>query len=434
VKRKTVGAIAAAASFALLGLSACSSDPAAIDITGPPDTLWNEARDGMAGQPWVVGLGDSYISGEGGRWASNGTDNAQFSGTGGWLLGTVDQVYGDAPDGTETIPFCHRTATAPMFIGEGWNSKNLACSGAKTGSFVSTDNRLKPGIDFADSTTGAGQLVGQAKRLQESAATNDVKVVALSIGGNDLGFSDIIGACVTGWLKPGKTLCSDSETVAKNINPETKKIVKEKITAAVFNVNRAMRAAGKEPSDWRLVYSVPPSPIPLAADIDYPDTGYSRQSVGGCGIHDEDLDFANKVILPFVKDAIDGGLQGARKLPDMAPITVLDNSNAPNGHRLCETGTTRPPAGTGLPPDALGNEVEWVRFLSLDIELQHPEVPDAIEAMHPTYFGQRVLGSCMRAAVESPASTPELSCTRPSDAEFTGSGLDVLTPVQVSGP
>ncbi|NQU37654.1 MAG: hypothetical protein HQ526_08700, partial [Actinobacteria bacterium] len=429
MKPKTVGAVAAAASFALLGLSACSSDPAPIDITGPPDTLWNEARDGVTGQPWVVGLGDSYISGEGGRWASNGTDNAQFSGTGGWLLGTVDQVYGDAPDGTETIPFCHRTATAPMFIGEGWNSKNLACSGAETGSFVSKDNRLKPGIDFADSATAAGQLVGQAKRLQEFATNNDVKVVALSIGGNDLGFSDIIGACVTGWLKPGKTLCKDSETVAKNINPQTKKIVKEKITAAVFNVNRAMRAAGKKPNEWRLVYSVPPSPLPVAADIDFPDTGYSRQTEGGCGIHDEDLDYANSVILPFVKDSIAGGVAGARELPDMAPITVLDNSNALNGHRLCETGTNRPAAGTGLPPNALGDEVEWVRFLSLDIEISHPEVHDAIEAMHPSYFGQRVLGSCMRAAVETPETTPELACTRPTDATFTGSGLNVATPV-----
>ncbi len=424
-----LGSIAAAASVVLLGVGACSSEPAAIEVGGTPDTLWAQANDPVEGQPWIVGLGDSYMSGEGGRWASNGSDNSQFSETGGWLLGTPEQVYGDSPDGTESIPFCHRTATAPMFIGEGWNSKNLACSGAETQSFLSKDIRLKPGIDFTETTTEAGQMVGQAKQLADFAKDHDVKAVVLSIGGNDLGFADIISACVTGWLKPGETLCSQSETVAASINTEFQKIVADRITQSISNINRAMSESGKSPEDWRLIYSVPPSPIPVAADIAYSDKGYSRQSVGGCGIHDADLDFSNSVILPFVKQTIEKGVKGARKLPNLAPITIVDNSNALDGHRLCQEGTNRPPAGTGLPPNELGNEVEWVRFLSLDIELRHPETVDAIEAMHPTYFGQRVLGSCTRAAIESAPTTMELGCTRPADSDFTGSGLNVMTPV-----
>ena len=130
------------------------------------------------GKPWIVGVGDSFMSGEAGRWASNGTDNAPVGGNGGWLVGSIDQVYGDSVEYTESIPACHRSATAPMFTGWDVNHANLACSGALTESFVNDFGQAKPGIDFASITAGDGQVVdGQATALQEFAASHEVSAV-----------------------------------------------------------------------------------------------------------------------------------------------------------------------------------------------------------------------------------------------------------------
>ena len=70
-----------------------------------------------------------------------------------------------------------------------------------TTSFVNIYDRAKPGIDFAQQTTKAGTtFVGQAQLLGTSRRTTDAKAVALSIGGNDLSFADIIATCLTDWV------------------------------------------------------------------------------------------------------------------------------------------------------------------------------------------------------------------------------------------
>src|SRR4051794_28013728 len=78
-----------------------------------------------AGAAWTVSLGDSYISGEAGRWAGN--TNGSSSATD--ALGPT--AYFDNPTNTaETIERCHRSKSAEVYIGGGVNSANLACSGA----------------------------------------------------------------------------------------------------------------------------------------------------------------------------------------------------------------------------------------------------------------------------------------------------------------
>jgi hypothetical protein len=85
----------------------------------------------------IVSLGDSFISGEGGRWMGNGsdpfgtrsgTDRAAFD-CGGWGCEyDPSRVYGSSEDNG-----CHRSdvapiRSAPIPVGE---RINLACSGAK---------------------------------------------------------------------------------------------------------------------------------------------------------------------------------------------------------------------------------------------------------------------------------------------------------------
>lgn len=407
-----------------LTLAACGTTP--IAAPEQPDNLWEQARIVHPGDPWLVGIGDSFMSGEGGRWASNGLSNTTIASNGGWLLGSNDQVYGDAPDGRESIPYCHRSATAPMFVGPGWNSKNLACSGAMTTTFVSERGNAKPGIDFASQITKDGHhFVGQAAMLRDFARTHDVQAVTMSIGGNDLGFADIISNCLQDWAV--NTECRNSGFVTSRLNPGAKQALTERVAVAIANVNTAMTQAGYSPDRWRLLIQLPPSPVPPAALAAYPDHGFDRQVMGGCGILDADLDWANSTLLPYLDSAISAAVRQSRKQPARAPVTTLDTRDSLVGHRLCEQGTSRPDAGTGIPPDGFGQDVEWIRFISVLAAEGYPDSPDSQEAMHPTFFGQRTLASCTRAALATPVSTKDVSCTRNAVLEFNEYGLPAVS-------
>ena len=125
----------------------------------------------------MVSLGDSYISGEAGRWA--GSSNSSL---GRRRRARRDGVLRQRPSG-EAINRCHRSKSAEVYLGGGVNGLNLACSGAKTAT-CNGDN-FKPGLDFYNS----GGKQGQALMLQGFAATHNVKMVAVSIGGNDFKFA-----------------------------------------------------------------------------------------------------------------------------------------------------------------------------------------------------------------------------------------------------
>ncbi len=403
----------AVAAVVLVGCSTTSGP----EITVIPDTLWEQAKVVKPDKPWVVGVGDSFISGEGGRWASNGSDNATIEFNGGWLVGTVNQVYGDGVNYTESIPGCHRSATAPMFTGADVNHANLACSGAQTNSLVNKYGSAKPGIDFETITSGTGQQVrGQATQLQEFASKHDVDVVTMSIGGNDMGFADIISTCVSNWITG--TPCKNSDFIASRVNPAVQEIITKRVTGSIENINTAMTRAGKAPGTWRLLVQLPPSPVPDSSQIEYPDFAFNRQAYGGCGMLNADLDFSNDTLLPYLDSIITDAVGVARKDLNNAPMTVVDMEKALYGHRLCEKGTTRPPGGTGIPPDGFGQNVEWVRFISIIAAETAPQSPDAQESMHPTYFGQRALASCMTLAAATSAATPRVGCSLSSPLSF----------------
>src|SRR5580692_13115524 len=119
------------------------------------------------GTPWVVSLGDSYISGEAGRWAGNTNESSSKIDA----LGET-AYYDNAAHTAELIPGCHRSQSAEVYIGGGVDGENLACSGAKTSSFTE-EGLFKPGIDFYNSEGHEGQ----ALMLQHYAADHNVKLV-----------------------------------------------------------------------------------------------------------------------------------------------------------------------------------------------------------------------------------------------------------------
>ena len=155
-------------------------------------SLTSQARaDGPgSGAPWTASVGDSYISGEAGRWAGNTNESSSKTDA----LGST-AYYDNAADTGELIAGCHRSKSAEVYIGGGVNGENLACSGAKTSTF-SEGSTFKPGLDFYNS----GGNEGQALLLQHFAATHNVKLVAVSIGGNNFNFASIVQTCVEDFL------------------------------------------------------------------------------------------------------------------------------------------------------------------------------------------------------------------------------------------
>src|SRR6266540_3361399 len=194
----------------------------------------------------------------------------------------------------EQIGGCHRSKSAEVYIGAGVNGLNLACSGARTNTQpFSSGSDFKPGIDFYND--GAGHL-GQALMLQSFAATHNVRAVALLIGANNYHFADLVQTCVEDFLLSPSwwpNYCYDDSDVRSNFTSTNIAVQTDAIRGAVLNVRRAMASAGYADSAYTIVAQTYWNPVPRGAQIRYPQSGYTRQTVGGCGIWNRDADWAN---------------------------------------------------------------------------------------------------------------------------------------------
>jgi hypothetical protein len=348
------------------------------------------AADGPGvGTPWVLTLGDSYISGEAGRWA--GSSNASSARAD--ALGPT--AYFDNAAGTgETIARCHRSRAAEAFIGGGVRGLNLACSGATT--TTSDGSTFKPGIDFAD--LGGGK-VGQARALQQAAGTRNVKLVVVSIGGNDFDFASIVATCVADFLySPSwwKDYCRDDSSVTRNFTTANVTAVRARIVGAFQNVRTAMRNAGYTDSSWTLLAQTYPSPIPRASGFRYSQSGYTRQSVGGCGFWNADADWANDQALPTINSTV----RGAATQSGLTNIEVLDLASAFNGRRLCESGVglyEEQGISSWTSPGAV-DRTEWINQIRTVSTCCSSSPYYLQESLHPNYWAQLATRSCVRQA------------------------------------
>ncbi|GAA1701150.1 hypothetical protein GCM10009745_55330 [Kribbella yunnanensis] len=337
------------------------------------------------GTPYVVTLGDSYISGEAGRWAGS-SNNSEAPAD---ALGA--HAYHDNASGTaEAIPKCHRSRSAEAFIGGGVGALNLSCSGART--TTGTGDDFKPGIDFYDN--GAGRL-GQAKALQQFATSHNVRQVAVSIGGNDFNFAAIVTQCVQDFLLSpswAPDYCRDDSSVVANFTTANVTAVRGKIATALQNVRTAMRNAGYGDTAWTLVVQTYPSPIPNGSGFRYGQTGYSRQSVGGCGFWSADADWANSTALTTINSTV----RAAITQSGLANTRLLELQSAFNGRRLCEktvglyeeVGLTSWTQPTAVDKTEWVNQIRTVTTVGSNYYIQ--------ESLHPNYWAQLALRSCLR--------------------------------------
>jgi len=341
------------------------------------------------GSPWVVSLGDSYISGEGGRWAGNSNSSSSSVDAGGSAA-----YFDNATKTAEVINRCHRSSAAEIHIGGGVNSLNLACSGAKTSTFTSSDGYFKPGIDFYN--VGGNQ--GQALMLQNFAATHNVKMIQLSIGGNNFGFADIVQRCVTNFLtSPSwwKNYCNDDSAVTSNFTATNITNQRNAITAAINNVKAAMANAGYSTAQYKIVVQTYPSPVPNSSGFRYGESGFTRQSTGGCGFWNADANWANGTALVNINNAVKGAATAANTSGN---VVVMDLAASFNGRRLCEN-TVNLMENTGKANWTVAGAADVTEWISQIRTVSTVFGPYYVqESIHPNWWGEKAIRNCVRQA------------------------------------
>jgi hypothetical protein len=318
----------------------------------------------------AVSLGDSYISGEGGRWQGNsidpladrdGTDRA-FSGTG----YDVSRVY-LPPSDTDG---CHRSdvaeiRSAPLPVDA---RINIACSGAVTRNI------------FRASSGGQGQNgeLPEADQLATIARQVKVKLVVLSIGGNDLGFSSIVSACLQAYETFGPP-CQSSQQAAIDAKFPT---AMANVGKAVDEVRAAMKSAGYPPSSYRFVLQSYPSAIARGSEIRVPEIDHNaRTNIDGCPLYDSDATWGRDAVVPHISN-------GLKAVAASRGVQFLDLRNLLQSHEMCSVSTQL--ADPTHPPSATTGD--WARFLNLSAVETQGQLQ---ETFHPNAYAQQALGNCL---------------------------------------
>lgn len=321
----------------------------------------------------VVTMGDSYISGEAGRWQGNsinpapgndGTDRACVPSGPGCRV-DKSRVYVGGTD----VNKCHRSDVAEVLSAQlpVQARINIACSGAVTTNI------------FRASSGGKGQNgeAAQADQLVDVAQHNDVKMIVVSIGGNDLGFASIVANCFETFLtNQGPCMPKEQAAIEQAIPAATLKVEK-----AIDEIRAVMAADGYGAGDYRLVMQTYPSVIPRASEVRYPQTGPQR-AANGCPFYDQDLTWGRDQAAPEI-----GGMVKAAAAA--RNVEVFDLRDALQGHEFCSRFAQQ--ATPTAPPVAASSE--WGRFLGGSTIQQG----DLQEAFHPNAFAQQGFGSCLTA-------------------------------------
>jgi hypothetical protein len=322
-----------------------------------------------------VSLGDSFISGEAGRWNGNslnpygtryGTDRAAYNCT--WYGSCsydAKRVYGSTHGG------CDRSDVAPIKSASvGVTERiNIACSGAQT-------KHIWRAVAGGQSFKGEAP---QADQLLTIAQQKNVKLVVLTITANDLGFSDHVIDCTVAW----STSSSDNPDYCW---PEEQAEMQAGITAAragfakaIDEVRAVMAQAGYSQSQYRFVAMGYASPIPRGPDIRYPESGWSRLNEGGCPFWNQDANWAVDWATPFIVDNM-------REIAAQKGVQFLDLQRALDGRQVCHRSSSL--VGSSGPSDTRS---EWVRWLNSGCCQG-----DAQESLHPNAYGQRAMGRCIQ--------------------------------------
>ncbi|MCC3772085.1 GDSL-type esterase/lipase family protein [Streptomyces sp. UNOC14_S4] len=346
----------------------------------------------------IVSMGDSYASGEAGRWAGNadtdpygtvwGTDRAAidcFSERS--CEHDPDQVYGPTSYSASGNK-CDRSDVAPITWAEypgvdPWQHFNLACAGATT-------------HEIGNPYDEKGERA-QTDQLAYIADNYKVKLITVSIGGNDLGFREIVTDCAKRFIANEYSVIGHPVVkpyaYCKDAWPGMLDKIEEvgnRVDAAVSSIQKTMTKAGYQPEDYRLVVQSYPSPLPQAQDYRYPEAYDTRYGTGGCPFYDTDTDWARSVLVGALSTRL-------RKTATFTHTVFLDLQNAFAGHELCSKSAHQATAEDTADNPLYIRNAEWVRWIPYLRSKDFPWLSqgDQQEAIHPNAYGQEALGHCL---------------------------------------
>ena len=163
---------------------------------------------------------------------------------------------------------------------------------------------------------------------------------------------------------------------------------------ALQNVATAMANAGYASSQYTILAQTYWSPLPRGSGIRYPESGWSRQSIGGCGVWNSDADWANDTVVV----AMNNTTKNAANTSGLPNVKILDLQQALNGRRLCENtvGLLEEKGVANWQSAGAVDKTEWVSQVRTVSAIFPPY--QIQEGSHASYWGQKAMRNCLRQA------------------------------------
>jgi lysophospholipase L1-like esterase len=286
-----------------------------------------------------LALGDSYISGEGAGAYRQGTDTERNR--------------------------CHQSLNAyPYLLGSQFNSFSaVSCSGARSQHIVKQDDSSVHQVygaspSQAELDSAKAQYWPGYREQRLFVSDDNPEAVTISIGGNDIGFSDIMMKCV----HPLKAVSGAAHSTCYQSYEDRLEVV-NLINRRLSKLRQLYKDLRESGSGVRRVYV-----------IGYPQVAKPN---GVCGLNVamnlEEVQFSHDLIAYFnsvIKQAA-----------DEAGVVYVDTQQAFDGHRLCEAGE---PAMNGITV----RPQLWGGF-------------GVVESFHPNQLGHRLLAEAVAAQTQS---------------------------------
>jgi hypothetical protein len=217
------------------------------------------------------------------------------------------------------------------------------------------------------------------------------------IGANNYGFAAIVQRCVTNFLTSPtwwKNYCSDDSDMTSRFTATRIATETTNVRNALLRVRDAMTNAGYAASQYTILAQTYWSPLPRGAQIRYTESGYTRQTIGGCGVWNRDADWANDVVV----SALNSTTRNAAATSGLANVKVLDLQTALNGRRLCENtvGLLEEKGVAAWTSPGAVDKTEWVAQIRTASTVFGPY--QLQEASHASYWGQLAMRNCLRQA------------------------------------
>ncbi|HQY86380.1 MAG TPA: hypothetical protein PLN29_15365, partial [Ilumatobacteraceae bacterium] len=185
--------------------------------------------------------------------------------------------------------------------------------------------------------------------------------------------------------------CNDDSAVTANFTTANITAQTNAILGAINNIKTAMANAGYSAGQYTIVQQTYPSPVPNGSAFRYSQSGFTRQSTGGCGFWNNDANWANSTALVKINNSV-------KSAAATAGVKVLDLAAAFNGRRLCEN-TVNLMENSGKANWTVAgaaDSTEWIAQIRTLSTVFGPYYVQ--ESLHPNWWGEKAIRNCVRQA------------------------------------